>query len=59
MDDNRLKPLSGTIKIRYTIKEHPRYGVKTGHFNTYEDFGEWLCRQYDKINIINISDKEE
>ncbi len=52
-----LRPESGSIKITYIIKEHPEYGEKTGRFNTYEDFGEWICRQYDKIEVRNITDK--
>ena len=57
MEDDKLRPETGSIKIIYTIKEHPEYGEKTGHHGTYEDFGEWLCRQFDKISIINITDK--
>lgn len=57
MEDNKLKPLSGEIKIVYTIKEHPEHGEKTSRHRTYEDFGEWICRQFDKINIVGISDK--
>jgi len=59
MQDNRLKPLNGSIKIKYIIKEHLDYGIKTSSFNTYEDFGEWICRQFSKINIVYITDNED
>jgi len=58
MGDNKLRPLDGKIKVVYIIKEHPEYGEKTSYHGTYEDFGEWICRQFNKINIINISDKD-
>lgn len=58
MEDGKLRPDSGGIKVTYTIKEHPEYGEKHSHHRTYEDVGEWICRQFSKINIIDVDDKE-
>lgn len=55
--ENKLAPESGKITIKYFIKEHPEYGEKTGYHDNYEDFGEWICRQFRIIDIIDISDK--
>lgn len=53
----KLKPLNSNIKVKFTIKGKPEQGVKTSHHTSYEDFGEWLCRVYTSIYIIDISDK--
>lgn len=54
---NELRPLGSGINIRYTTKDHLEYGEKNGYYRTYEECGEWICRQFDKINIISITDK--
>ena len=58
MYDGKLRPYNTNIKITYIIKENPEYGKKIAHFDNYENFGEWLCRQFNKINIIYVTDKE-
>lgn len=50
----KLSPMSGDIKVVYTTKAHPEYGETTSHHKTYEDFGEWLCRHFAEINLINV-----
>lgn len=54
---NKIAPMSGDIKIIYTLKEYPEHDKVVCHFHTYEDFGTWICSQYNKINIISLSDK--
>jgi len=58
MYDGKLRPHNSNIKITYIIKENPEHGKKIAHFDNYENFGEWLCRQFDKINIVYVTDKE-
>jgi len=57
MYDSKLRPHNSNIKLIYTIKEDPEYGKKIAHFDNYENFGEWICRQFNKINIVYITDK--
>lgn len=50
-----MKPIDGkVIKCKYKVKETGNISTSTDLF--YEDFGEWLVRQYSKgaIEIINI-----
>ena len=58
MYDSKLRPHNSNIKLIYTIKEDNEQSKKIAHFDNYENFGEWLCRQFDKINIVYITDKE-
>jgi len=58
MYNNKLRPQNSNIKLTYTIKEDPEQSKKIAQFDNYENFGKWICRQFSKINIVYITDKE-